>query len=88
MLAGKEILDSAMTEDSVYPGHCTYYSLNGLMTLLTDIGFIVDSASRVNFLPEARLYKNKAFALAKNCLTKSVPNLYATNLEVLCRKPS
>jgi|ERR1035437_4162005 hypothetical protein len=88
MIAGREIFDSVMTENSVYPGHCTYYSLSGLTTLLTDIGFIVESSSRVNLLPAARFYRNRAFAFAKNCLTKSVPTRYATHIELVCRKSS
>jgi hypothetical protein len=85
-LAGKEIFDSAMSEDSVYPGHCTYYSLGGLTSLLIGIGFSVESASRVNFLPGVHFYRRRASALAKNLLVEAVPRRYATHLEVLCVK--
>lgn len=86
-LAGKEIFDSATTEDTVYPGHCTYYSLSGLTGLLRSIGFQTEATARVNFLPAARFYRRPAAGLLKNLLVGSMPRLYATHIEVLCRKP-
>jgi 2-polyprenyl-3-methyl-5-hydroxy-6-metoxy-1,4-benzoquinol methylase len=86
LAAGKEIFDSAMTEDTVYPGHCTYYSLLGLKTLLTELGFRVVSARRINFLPSVRYYRRRVSALFKNIVIKSAPNRYYTHLEVLCQK--
>lgn len=86
LLAGKDIFDSAMTEDTVYPGHCTYYSLQSLTDLLTNIGFQTASAKHVNFLPEARFYRHPAAAVLKNMLIRSVPPRYSTHIEVVCRK--
>lgn len=87
-VALRDIFDSAMTEDTVYPGHCTYYSLAGLSDLLRGIGFEVTSARRVNFLPSPRLYRNILAASAKNLLIHSLPSWYATHIEVICLKPS
>jgi hypothetical protein len=86
LAAEKEIFDSATTEDSVYPGHCTYYSLTGLGRVLEDLGFAVLFADRVNFLPESRYYRKRVFAVAKNALIRSVPRRYATHLEILCER--
>ena len=86
-LAGKEIFDSAMSEDTVYPGHCTYYSLTGLADLLSVIGFQIESKSHVNFLPQARYYRRERSGAMKNLLTRSVPLRYSTHIEVVCRKP-
>ena len=86
LAAGKEIFDSATTEDAVYPGHCTYYSLEGLAGFLGDLGFTILSASRLNFLPRSRFYRNRLFATMKNGLTKSFPHRYASHLEILCEK--
>jgi len=86
LAAGKEVFDSAMSEDGVYPGHCTYYSRDGLAKFLEDLGFAVLSASRVNFLPESGFYRSGLFAALKNGLTKSVPNRYASHLEIVCQK--
>jgi Methyltransferase domain len=86
LFAGKEIFHSAISEDTVYPGHCTYYSLAGLSSLLEDLGFKVTSASRLNFLPESRFYRRRQFALVKNSLTNAVPRRYASHLEILCEK--
>lgn len=85
-VVGKEIFDSAMSEDTMYPGHCTYYSLAGLSKLLEDIGFEVRSSARINFLPAGRFYRRPVFGVIKNALTRSVPRLYATNLEVVCER--
>ena len=87
MAAGREIFDPAMTEGTVYPGHCTYYSLRGLADFLSEIGFTILSTSRVNFLPPSKFYRRRGAGLLKNLLTRSMPNLYATHLEILCRKP-
>lgn len=86
LLARKEIFHPAMLEGTVYPGHCTYYSLDGLTHLLTDIGFTVVSADYVNFLPQSRFYRNRVFGFVKNLLVKSVPVKYGTHLEILCQK--
>lgn len=86
LAAGKEIFDPATSEDAVYPGHCTYYSLGGLSHFVSDLGFTVLSARRVNFLPESRFYRNRLFAKIKNGLTTSLPHKYATHIEVLCQK--
>lgn len=86
-LAGREIFDSAMSEDTVYPGHCTYYSLAGLADLVRGIGFQVESAARVNFLPPANFYRRPSSAALKNLLVKSAPLRYSTHIEVICRKP-
>lgn len=86
-LAGKEIFDSAMSEDTVYPGHCIYYSLRGLADLVERIGFRVETCTHVNFLPEARFYRRPSSAAFKNLLVKSVPLRYSTHIEVICRKP-
>ena len=87
LIAMKDIFDPAMTEDAVYPGHCTYYSLKGLTTFLTDIGFIVLSARRLNFLPASHFYRHRGFAMAKNQLTRLAGSKHATHLEIVCRKP-
>jgi hypothetical protein len=87
LAAGKEIFHPATTEDTVYPGHCTYYSLNGLSQFLEEIGFKVLSSTRFNFLPASRFYQHRAIAAIKYGLTRSVPMKYATHLEVLCEKP-
>jgi SAM-dependent methyltransferase len=85
-LAGREIFDPAVTEDSVYPGHCTYYSLRGLADLLVQIGFECRAVSRQNFLPAARFYRRRNAAILKNLIIRSVPGLYATHIELLCEK--
>lgn len=85
-LAGREIFDPAVTEDSVYPGHCTYYSLRGLADLLIQIGFECRAVSRQNFLPAARFYRRRNAAILKNLIIRSVPGLYATHIELLCEK--
>jgi len=87
-IAGRDIFDSAMTEDTVYPGHCTYYTLAGLSDLLRGIGFEVISAQRFNFLPPPRFYRNLLTASAKNLLMHSVPSWYATHIEIICQKSS
>ena len=86
LIAGKEIFHPAVTEDSVYPGHCSYYSLDGLKSFLGDIGFTILSANRINFVPLSRFYRNRVFALAKNALIRLAPQRYATHLEILCQK--
>ena len=86
LAAGKEIFHPAISEDSEYPGHCTYYSLDGLTHFLGNLGFTVLSASRVNFLPDSHFYRNRLFAMVKNQLTISLPRKYATHLEFLCEK--
>jgi len=86
LIAGRDIFDPAMTEDSVYPGHCTYYSLKGLASFLTEIGFTILSADLFNFLPESRFYRHRAFAMVKNQLTRSATTKHATHLEILCQK--
>jgi len=48
-VVGKEIFDCAMSEDTEYPGHGTYYSLAGLAKLLGDIGFNVRSSAASTF---------------------------------------
>lgn len=86
MAAGREVFDSAMTEGAVYPGHTTYYTLDGLKAFLTEIGFQIVKARRVNFLPPAQYYRRRFAAQLKNIMVKCTPNLYHTHLEVLCRK--
>jgi hypothetical protein len=86
LMARKEIFHPMTTEDSVYPGHCTYYSLDGLARVLEELGYVILSSGRVNFLPHSRFYKRRGFALAKNVLAKSFPVAYATHLEILCEK--
>jgi hypothetical protein len=86
LIARREIFDPAMTEDSVYPGHCTYYSLAGLARLLQELGFVVRSAEQVNFLPQSRYYRRRFSAFAKNTVTKAFPRAYATHVEILCEK--
>lgn len=86
LVAGREIFHSATSEGSGYPGHCTYYSLDGLAQFLDDIGFTVLSARRINFLPDSHFYTNRLFAMVKNGLTRSMPRRYSTHLEFLCQK--
>lgn len=86
LIAREEIFDPITTEDAVYPGHCTYYSLAGLGRVLEELGFEILSADRVNFLPQSRYYRRRYFALAKNAITKAFPRAYATHLEILCEK--
>jgi hypothetical protein len=86
LTAGKEIFHPASTEDTVYPGHCTYYSLNGLSAFLEEIGFKVLASTRINFLPGSRFYRSRPFAMIKNGLTKLAPKRYATHLEILCQR--
>jgi len=86
LCAGKEIFHPAETEDSIYPGHCTYYSKEGLTRFLEDVGFKVLSASRLNFLPPSQFYRRRLFGGAKNMLTRIAGSKYATHLEVLCQK--
>ena len=86
LIAGKEIFDSVMSEGTVYPGHITYYSLGGLTRFLRELGLNICSAKRVNFLPPAGFYRNRSSALVKNLIVRSVPNLYHSHIEVLCRK--
>jgi len=86
LIARKEIFDPITTEDSVYPGHCSYYSLRGLGRLLEDLGFVVQSADQVNFLPHSRYYRRRLSAVTKNAVTKAFPRAYATHVEILCEK--
>ncbi len=86
LAAGKEIFDPAASEDTVYPGHCRYYSLNGLSQFLEEAGFKVLAANRVNFLPDSRFYRSPLFGMIKNGLTRSFPRRYATHLEVICQR--
>ncbi|WP_343707616.1 class I SAM-dependent methyltransferase [Flavobacterium sp.] len=87
LLLNKEILDPIENENTFYPGHCRYYSLNELVGIFDKFGFEVVESNFINFLPKYKLYKNEMFGFIKNAFVKLFPNRFSTHVEILIKKP-
>lgn len=87
LLLKKPILDDIRTEGQFYPGHCRYYSVREMQSVLQSIGFEVIRAKNINLLPPIKYYRNKLHGAMKNLLSTLLPNGYATHIELVARKP-
>ena len=83
----KEIHHSITLEDTTYPGHTRYFGLDELAREFNCIGFEVLSKRYINFLPSVRYYRSRSFAVIKNTIGAILPDRYATNIELVIRKP-
>lgn len=87
LLFNREIHHSITTQATAYPGHTRYFGLEELARELAGVGFEIMSKRYVNFLPAARYYRSRGFAMMKNALGAIVPARHSTNIEVVVRKP-
>lgn len=86
LLLTKPILDPIESESSFYPGHMRYYHCYELVNFLRSQGYTIRTAANINFLPQARYYRNRIFGVVKNTLVRLMPRLYASHFEIVAVK--
>ena len=88
LILGRPILGTIESEDSIYPQHHRYYSIEEVKQFFESLSAQILIARRINFLPPIYCYKNTYLAILKKALAFLLPQIYSTHIELLIQKPN